>query len=165
MKGGSWIAVGARRVARAALSALRSGRVTVLLGLSVLCLVIGEQFPFSDFPMYSSFSRRTSYVFLADGSGKPVATLPATGMTTATLRKVYGNEIEQDRPRLRTPRGRLTPEQKRPAGERTLAALRSSRWAQEHGDAFPPALQLYEVTISYGPNGFEKHTNLIAELR
>ncbi len=61
--------------------------------LTLICLVVEEQYPFSNFPMYSSFGDRTYYIYLADGAGQPLATKPTAGMTTPTLKKVFDGEL------------------------------------------------------------------------
>lgn len=143
---------------------LRAFRCKPLLLMTVACLCIGEQFPFSPFPMYSSFSERTDYVYLADDAGRPLPTLRLSGMTTATLKKVYHSELQTEMRRLRTARRRMTPEQKRPAGERTLASIRASRWAQEQGGGDHATLRLYQVNLSLDGRDFTRQTDLIAEL-
>jgi len=40
---------------------------------TVALLLIGEQFPFSYFPMYSSFDPQTEYYYVEDKSGSPLA--------------------------------------------------------------------------------------------
>lgn len=136
-----------------------------LLLLTAACLVIGEQYPFSDFPMYSSFGRSTYYVYLADQADAPVHARELVGMITPTLKKVYDGEMRREAKALRVPRRRLTPEQKRVVGERILARLKTTVPAQEAGAAFPAALRLYHVDIELVEGRIEKKQSLIAELR
>lgn len=131
--------------------------------LTVLCLVLREQYPFSHFPMYSSFGKTTYYVHLADGTGKPLGTLPTAGMMTATLKKMYDSELRKEVARLRSSRLRLTLEQKRGVGERVLAALNTSLWMQQQRPEFARPLRIYEVNVAYVSGRFEKRSDLIAE--
>jgi hypothetical protein len=39
----------------------------------VLGYLIGENFPFSDWPMYSNFSRESGYVYVVNAAGEPIA--------------------------------------------------------------------------------------------
>ena len=48
-----------------------------MAALVVALLVIGEQFPFSYFPMYSSFDPRADYYYVADSAGQPLACVQA----------------------------------------------------------------------------------------
>jgi hypothetical protein len=134
-----------------------------LLVLTALCLVVREEYPFSHFPMYSSFGKTTYYVHLADGTGKPLATLPTAGMMTATLKKMYDSELRKEVARLQSSRLKLTLEQKRGVGERVLAALNSSLWVQQQRPEFARPLRIYEVNVAYTGGRFEKRSDLIAE--
>src|SRR5712691_1050000 len=73
------------------LSGLRQMRFGCLLVMTLLCLVLRENYPFSHFPMYSSFSRSTYLLYLADQKGAPLAT-KRFGLTTSTLKKIFDNQ-------------------------------------------------------------------------
>lgn len=139
-------------------------RWTPLLVFTAACLAIGEQFPFSDFPMYSSFGRETYYVYLADAEGRPLPTLETIGMTTPILKKIYDRELQREVRRLRTKRRRMSTEQKSPVGARVLQSLQASL-ARQGPDGEPArVLRLYEVNISVEDGRFVRRTDLIAEL-
>ena len=144
---------------------MRSGRWGLLLLFTAFCLLLREEFPFSNFPMYSSFGKSTYYVYLADSEDRPLATLPTVGMATPILKKVYDTELKKEIGRLRSSRSKMTLPQKRPAGQRTLATLKNSLWAQQQGSEFPATLRLYEVNIALAGTKFNKRTDLIAEIR
>ena len=57
--------------------------------LTVALLLIGEEFPFSYFPMYSSFDPQTDYYFVADEGGNPLACVEVFGTSTANVKKMY----------------------------------------------------------------------------
>tara|TARA_R110002111_G_scaffold133599_1_gene199542 strand:+ start:59 stop:544 length:486 start_codon:yes stop_codon:yes gene_type:complete len=63
--------------------------------LTVAFLLIGEQFPFSYFPMYSSFDPRTEYYFVADQSGSPLACIEVFGTSTANVKKMYRTRLRE----------------------------------------------------------------------
>ena len=128
--------------------------------LTFACLVIKEQFPFSNFPMYSSFGESTYYVYLGDGTGRPLATLPSVSMTIPTLKKIYQIELNKEKKRLHVSLRELSVAQKKLAGERVLAQLRRSRQ-----NRLPPVMRLYEVNLSLRAGRFEKQSQLIAEAR
>lgn len=136
----------------------------VLIGVTLLCLIVQDQFPFSNFPMYSSFTPKTYYVYLADASGQPLSTLSSGGMHTSTLKKIYESESHTERKRLGVNR-KLTAAEKRPVGERVLATLRNSGWAQEQAGKTRPIAQLYEVNIALQNRNFETQTILVAEAK
>lgn len=136
-----------------------------LLLFTAACLLIGEQYPFSNFPMYSSFGRSTYYVYLTNGADEPIRAVELVGMTTPTLKKVYDGEMRREAKLLRVPRRRLTPEQKRAVGERILARLKTAAPALEADATFPETLRLHHVDIELIDGRIEKKPGLIAELR
>ena len=134
-----------------------------MLVLTAMCLVFQEQYPFSDFPMYSSFGPTTYYLYVADGSDAPVASMTTLGMSTPTMKKVFSTEMRKERERLQIKR--LTPEQKRAVGERFLGTLKNSPAALQRGGQIPPVLRLYQVNISLADGRLGKERELIAEHR
>ena len=143
---------------------LRRTSCKPLLLLTAICLLVQEQFPFSHFPMYSSFTDKTFYVHLADGSGEAIATPVSTGLRSSQLKKVYEQELMKEKKRPgRSRHASPTLEEKRRAGERVLATLRSSQWVRRRRSKFPQVVQLYEVTIRLRQNRLEKESVLIAQ--
>lgn len=135
----------------------------LLVGLTVACLIVGEQYPFSNFPMYASFTDRTYYVYLADGADQPLPSVPLAGMSTPTLKKVYDGEVRRTLRRLNVRRHDLTAEQKQAIGAPILSRLRNSAPAPDEG--LPEVLRLYQVDIKLRDGRFEKRRTLIAEER
>lgn len=66
----------------------RRTRCKFLLVLTLLCLVLRENYPFSHFPMYSSFSKKTYYLYLTDVDGNEIPTKPFA-ISNSTLRKIF----------------------------------------------------------------------------
>ena len=151
------------RWARGAAGWIQRSKTLPLLLLTTACLVIGEQYPFSNFPMYSSFTDRTYYVYLADGADQPVPSVPLVGMSTPTLKKVYDGEVRRALRRLKVRRQNLTAEQKQAIGAPILSRLRSSAPAGD--ERLPEVLRLYQVDIELHDGRFEKRRTLIAEER
>jgi hypothetical protein len=73
---------------RALLSWLQATRCKWLLVVLLLCLVLQENYPFSHFPMYSSFASHTYLIYLADAEGQPIAT-PRFGLSSSALKKIF----------------------------------------------------------------------------
>jgi len=131
--------------------------------LVVALLLIGEQFPFSYFPMYSSFDPRADYYYVADGAGQPVACVPAFGTSTANVKKMYRTRLRA----LLAPRGAAeeaaTPEERRIAGEAMIDYLRQLGAARRAAvPAGPVRLMHVEVTRSAGGE-IRRHETLVAE--
>ncbi len=136
---------------------LTQTRSLPLFLITAACLLVQEQFPFSNFPMYSSFSSHTFYVYLADESGRPIPSQTTTGMSTPTLKKVYVTEMRKETQRLHLGKKKLSPEQKAIVGQRLLTSLRTSTNA-------PNGLSLYEVSVDQHGGNFEKQTVRVAAI-
>ncbi len=67
---------------------LRQTRCKWLLVMTVLCLVLGENYPFSNFPMYSSFTHHTYFLYLTDAKGQALKTRQF-GLTSSALKKIF----------------------------------------------------------------------------
>lgn len=144
---------------------LRRTSCKPLLLITATCLLIQEQFPFSHFPMYSSFGRSTFYVYVTDSADQPLPTLSTLGVSTPTLKKIYESEVRKEMERTpRASRTGLSLEQRRPAGERVLQRLVNSPRARENRNSGRRGLRLYEMRISLEGRKLQKRTELIAEL-
>lgn len=96
------------------------------IALTVLCLVLKENFPFTHYPMYSNFEDQTYYVWLADGEGEPIPVQKVTYMRLGKIKKVYNSGLLAVREEIgkqtgSKPRKRnLTQAQRRGPGDETL---------------------------------------------
>ena len=67
---------------------LKQTRFKYLLALTLLCLAVRENYPFSPFPMFSSFSRHSHYIYLADRNGRVLKTREF-GLSASDLTKFF----------------------------------------------------------------------------
>jgi hypothetical protein len=65
-----------------------------MITIIVLCLVMGEWYPFSNFPMYSKLASTTQCLYIAQPDGTPVFIGRDLGVQPFLLRKIYNTEIE-----------------------------------------------------------------------
>jgi hypothetical protein len=65
-------------------------RLTVFLTITLLCLILRENYPFSDFRMYSGFGRKSYVIYLADAAGRPLPT-NRFGLASSTLKKIFNS--------------------------------------------------------------------------
>ncbi|CAN5315354.1 hypothetical protein BH23VER1_BH23VER1_27840 [soil metagenome] len=112
--------------------ALHRFPLKTLVAIGVLCLVLKEEFPFSHFPMYSSFSNYTYYVYVTDKNGEPIPLEAITSVRTSKLKKILQNGLDDVKDEVKEATGDwpgfavLPTEAKRPAGEATLRWLREN---------------------------------------
>ena len=130
--------------------------------LTAACLLIEEEYPFSNFPMYSSFSRETDYVFLATGEDKPLPSAETIAVSTSTLKKMFKSELRIAR--RQGGKSVSLDESKRIAAERLLARFRAADRAGTIGD-LPAVVRLYEVEIRLADSRITRETTLVAESR
>lgn len=64
-----------------------------MTALVVALFVIKEQFPFSNFPMYSNFDNEADVVYIADQNGKPVSMDEVFRSGSSTAKKAYKKEL------------------------------------------------------------------------
>jgi hypothetical protein len=120
--------------------------------LVVALFVIKEQFPFSNFPMYSNFDSEADVVFIADQNGKalPMDDIFRSGSSTA--KKAYKKEL-----------GKLTKIDKRDSKQATqperakAGAIVLGDWygnmKRERLPQGTTAIRLYRRTFELRPDG------------
>ncbi len=97
-----------------------------LLITVVLCLLLQENFPFSDFPMYARMANNTSYIYLTDSQDNPIPIEGISSIRTGKLKKIYFSKLAEVRDELERQGVEIqgyqfmTAEQRQPAGEHTL---------------------------------------------
>lgn len=92
--------------------------------LLVLALyLIREEFPFSNFPMYSNISEEADVVFVTDQNDQPLPMKALFKTSSATSKKMYKKELAE----ITNPLGRdselATAEERRQAGAEVLDLL------------------------------------------
>lgn len=101
----------------------------VMFLVTASCLVLQENFPFSDFPMYGSFANYSYYVYVTDAEDQPIPVEGITGVRTSRLKKIYGTRLKEVRRDLESAGVEIkgyqfmTTEQQRSAGEYALEWL------------------------------------------
>ena len=126
----------------------------------------GEFYPFSNFPMYSSFEPETYYVYVTDLSGQPVAIAPRFGRSPSDVKKIYDRKLAALKPREK---GKRKLELSAPL--KAEAAVETLRWIESVVSvANQPKIQalhglrLHEVIISYRDGVISKTDVLVGEL-
>ena len=131
---------------------LSCGRSLIVLTPMVLamaaCYLAKEFYPLSSFPMYSKFDDRTYLAYVKSAEGNPLATVPTFHLVaSAELKKAYGNELEKLKKQYKGSHFDWSVEQKRAAGEATLAYLRDTRSPEAFKDDKLAGLQLVDLRI------------------
>jgi hypothetical protein len=119
----------------------------------------GERFPFSNWPMYSSFSANSGYVYVTDASGAPLAHLATFGESSARLKKQFNRDVGSALAQAAPP-GR--DEARRRSGQRLLTRLAARLTASRQQEL--GGLQLVYVTIRYAGGGLRRDETTVATL-
>ena len=98
-----------------------------VVALTLALYVIKEQFPFSNFPMYSNFDSEADVLFIADQNDKPISLDAVFKAGSSTAKKAYKKELGK----IANPKGRdskqSTVEERHAAGEIVLGD-----WYKQH---------------------------------
>lgn len=135
----------------------------------------GEWYPFSNFPMYSTFEPTAYYVYVTDLNDKPVALVPTFGNWGSGVKKTYDQYLKAEVKRLKDQavkaggkyRKRLVEmsgEECRPAGDATLKQIRDT--SKEQAEVQKHAgFRLYQVDITLEKGSIVKKEKLVGEVR
>ena len=134
----------------------------IFFALTVLCLVAQENYPFSNFPMYSSFAPKSYLVYLADATGQPLPTF-RFGLSTADLKKVFNSKRQ---PLFRLEKGAAKPKPAtadRIAGAEVLRHLEKLPAVRGQRPSLLPGLQVRRVDLRWKNGRIETETTTIAQ--
>jgi len=123
----------------------------------------GEWYPFSNFPMYSSFEKQAYYVYITDKGDKPIPNYPTFGTWPSHVKKIYDGEIKAIAKDLKKASKKLTPEERYPAGNAVLKQLRDNSTYPDEVKKYP-GLRLYQVDITLKDGRIHKETTLVGEI-
>lgn len=125
----------------------------------------GEFYPFSNFPMYSSFAPDTYFVFVTDLEDRPIAIAPVFGTSASDVKKTYDRKLGDLK--SRGPKGArkvdLPPELKKEAADATLEAL-VKKVSPSPKLAGVKGLRLHHVDILYRDDVLEQRSAQVGEI-
>lgn len=89
-----WHAIPSRLFLRTR-SLIRRFPCKVLVLLIALSLALRELYPFSHYPLYTTFDRKSWYVYLTDQDDKPLPAIQATRTRTSRMKKLYNSRLRK----------------------------------------------------------------------
>ncbi|WP_009961149.1 hypothetical protein [Verrucomicrobium spinosum] len=116
-----------------------------VLAATVFLAVVGEQYPFSNFPMYSHLDKEADVLYVTDQTDRVLPMEKLFGTSSSTQKKVFITELKE----ICNPKGRDTrdalPEERSAAGaklgEKLFPKLKPHNLAQVGGEV--KGLRLY----------------------
>jgi hypothetical protein len=125
-----------------------------MLVLVAVCLIVEENYPFSDFPMYSNLSPGSHYFHLTDETDQPLPIKDLFGVSASEFKKIYHSKLTPIAEKLSEKTGKrvkasdLGPEEQAAAGEQLLEQLmprtEGRKWWKENQ---PSELRLIRTDI------------------
>ena len=104
---------------------------SILVWFCLFSLIIKEHFPFSHYPMYSGWSNRTHYFYIADDKG-PIQAKSVFKVSVPRMKKLYGGDngtlddvLNEQRESTGNKKYQLTDADYAEAGRRLLEILRN----------------------------------------
>lgn len=135
----------------------------------------GEWYPFSNFPMYSTFEDTAYYVYATDLDDKPLPLVPTFGKTGSEVKKLYDLLLKAEVARLKaeaTNRGekyrkriyQMDGAECRPAGDAALRQLQETAKNQE-AIRQHPGMRLHQMDITLEDGSITHRSKLVGEVR
>jgi hypothetical protein len=121
--------------------------LTALAIFVVVCLIAKENFPFSNFPMYSRPGAERGYFVVTDGEGSPIPIGTLTGVTASQVGKTYRKKSKELSRKALHVRVQGRAERDRAVGTEIFQMLREQ--AAKRGKNLPEKLQLHLIEIRF----------------
>lgn len=146
--------------------------VVILMGLVIPFLTRntdkpGEFYPFSNYPMYSSFEPETYYVYVTDGSDKPVAMGKVFGVASSDVKKTFDRKLNDAKKAAgnKVRKADLPMEVQAEAGREVLKWLQANAPVpQRPGIAALGVIRLYRMDVKYDGDKLTKTPRQVGEV-
>lgn len=135
--------------------------ITALAIYTIVSLIAKENYPLSNYPMYSNPSPERPYYTVTDGDGKPLPIQTKTGITCPKIGKIYRKKADELSDKLDVRAVDLKPEHIQSIGMEIFAQLRHE--AEKLKQPMPERLQLVKTYISYKDGKVIETPNTIAQ--
>lgn len=132
--------------------------------VTLLLHVIGEEYPFSDFPMYSNFQNDARVAWIADQDGKPVASSEFFGLRVSTIKKILDRRMRDLAREGRERDGQAPPEDE--LARQAAALVLEELWQERRSNRLEAAgiteIRLMEQEIRFADNLLHETERLLA---
>jgi hypothetical protein len=139
-------------------------RCKYLLVITLLCLVLRENYPFSHFPMFSSFSSRTYYIYLADAQGTALKTREF-GLSNSGMKKIFDRYRREELGRFAESGDARVPLAEAAAGQSLLRYLDGLSAGRPRAQKLLPGLQVQHVQVRQEEGDVRLETSTVARHR
>ncbi len=129
-----------------------------VIAVAVFLQLAGEQYPFSNFPMYASLAPETNYIYVADGAGRVVPILPTFGLMGSEIKKMIYSE-EKTLKRAKIQKG----DRGEAAARQVLDYLLSRVDKRRRAALLAAGLSICRVSVARKESGFVNTKEILAE--
>ncbi len=143
---------------------LRDTRCRWLLIMTLLGLGLRENYPFSHFPMFSSFSNRTYFIHLADADGTVLRTRQF-GLSNSAMKKIFDRYRRAELKHFADAGSERVPLAEAAAGQSLLRYLDGLTAARPAARKLLPGLQVQHVKVHQESNKLIFETRTVARHR
>lgn len=123
--------------------------LTTLAIYTLVSLQLEENYPISNYPMYSNPSPERPYYMVTDGDGKPLAIQTLTGVTCPKIGKIYRTKSEKLAKELDIKAVDLKAEHQQAIAMEMFAYLRDEAKQKGQAAAMPAKLRLVKNYLTY----------------
>jgi hypothetical protein len=126
----------------------------------------GEFYPFSNFPMYASFSDATYYVYLTDLKNQPLHASRLFGLSLSEVKKKYDGLLTQLKKdlKLKMPKAQLPMEYKQQAAQAVLTHIVKHVPAEQRAKlAQLEGVRIHQVDIQLLDGRIQKESQALGE--
>lgn len=148
-------------LARKAWAFLKRSPIGALLIYTALSLLLKENYPFSNYPMYSNPSAERPYYTVADGNGQPIPVQKLTGITCPKIGKIYRKKAEELAKKHDIKAKDLPPAMVQQVCDEMFAQMRHE--AKGKNQVLPDQLQIIKSYISYKDSKVVEEVELIGK--
>jgi hypothetical protein len=136
--------------------------IKLLFILTVLNLVVRENYPFSHYPMYATFSKYSNFVYITDQEDKPIPMLKVFGLKSNFIKKIYMDEVMKISAKKNKEPWDLSVSDLNKPGQTALVYLISNVNLSEVAKSFR-SIKLYDTTIYLSEGKVQKNRRLVCE--
>jgi len=136
-------------------------RFGCLVVMTLLCLWLRENYPFSNFPMFSSFNGHAYLVYLTDAQGTAVSST-RFGLQTSALKKIFDTRLRAELKKTSGPRQARGTVAEHTAGEALLRYLDRQGSVQPQIRNLLHGLQVQHLTIRLEGHDLAFETRTVA---
>lgn len=136
---------------------------SVLVWFCLFSLVVKEQYPFSNFPMYSSWGSRTHYFYIK-ADDEPIQAKMVFRVSVPRMKKLYGGILDKLGKEVGKTHSELGDADFAEAGRRLLQQLREEapeKRRKKWGDIMDRDLSLVRVDIQREGKQFKKDESVV----